>query len=390
MKRLLCVVLVLMTVLPLGHSVAAANQEIVVLSELSDEECLAFIKAQGVSIPNIYEEEIQCVPFVRAIIQRVEENPQNNFIFNYHVLEDFANDIQTVVNEYYGTNNVMRLIESKENILEDNALHGEWDDEFVNYRCYSYVLGYDYYVQPGEIDWGKSGGTGTYVYNYDGASVLNIARRVEDDLISLGYTVTVFSTTMPNTQVSSHTHLICARKGTDVFTDYHFMKLGMDGYWYHKPGKTNPLKYLHTPSSDIPWVVEGYYGITGLFTRDPEFQYDSEIYFIEYTTPHTYAYESCGNGQHILTCTICGETTGAASDCVYVNCICTSCGHHNHNMTTTGYTGREYHEGKRHYYEYYSICQDCGEYAYHWESQPCSGPPCEVIMGIVDTEEVIK
>lgn len=37
-----------------------------------------------------------------------------------------------------------------------------------------------------------------------------------------------------------------------------------------------------------------------------------------------------------------------------------------------------------------SECEDCGASKYYWESQPCAGPPCAVIMGIEDKEAVIK
>lgn len=327
MKKLLCLSIVFMFVFLLSNSATAVSENSVVLSELSDEECVAFLKSHGVEIPNIYEDEIMCVPFARTVIIYVEEDPNAEFIFNYHVLEEFANDIKIAVNQYYGVNNMARGVVSYENILEDNTLHGDWKNEYANYRCYSYILGIDYYVQPGEIDWEDSGSTGDFEYNYSGASVLRIAQLTSADLVSLGYTVTYFDTTIPNTQVSSHTHLICTRKGTGTFTDYHFMKLGHDGYWYHKPGRTNPLKYIHVPTIDNAWVVEGYDGITGKYSRYEEYQYDSEIYFIEYTTPHTHAYAPCGVDQHILTCTICGQTSGLALPCMFVNNVCQKCGH---------------------------------------------------------------
>ena len=102
------------------------------------------------------------------------------------------------------------------------------------------------------------------------------------------------------------------------------MKLEEDGFWYHKPGRTCLLKYKHTPSSGTDWTLEYYDGEEAL--RQEMVTYDSEIYFIEYTTPHTYKYEMYGYEQHIRICTICGETAGTPMTCMYFNTVCKSCG----------------------------------------------------------------
>lgn len=49
--------------------------------------------------------------------------------------------------------------------------------------------------------------------------------------------------------------------------------------------------------------------------RVEEITYDSEIYFIEYTTPHVWEVEyygmtSGGTHQHISRCTVCGDANG--------------------------------------------------------------------------------
>lgn len=324
-------ILVTALLITTGYPALATSEEIVILSDLSDDACIAFIKEQGVSIPSIYEEEIMCVPFVRSVIEKVEANPNAVFIFDYHVLEEFANAIKAAVISYYGiTDFAICYTVSSTNILQDNTVVGNWSASYTQYRCYSYVMGYTYYVQPGEIEWRNNGlDPNKYVYNYSAANVVLIANRVEDDLVSLGYTVITNSNSMPDTIVSEHTHLICVRKGTGEFTDYHFMKLSEDGYWYHKPGQTNPLRYKYTPSNDRPWVVEGYDGVNGVYVRYEDYVYDSEIYYIEYTTPHEWEYVYCNSSQHIKTCTICGETNGSVSACIYINNTCKFCGNYN-------------------------------------------------------------
>lgn len=51
MKRWFCVITVVITLVLLSCSVVATEPEIPVLSNMSDEECVAFIKGNGVSIP---------------------------------------------------------------------------------------------------------------------------------------------------------------------------------------------------------------------------------------------------------------------------------------------------------------------------------------------------
>ena len=177
----------------------------------------------------------------------------------------------------------------------------------------------------------------TYNYN-DQANIYTIACWVEDDLIAKGYTVSPLSTNMPNTAVAPHTNLICVRKDTDGYYkqydnyiflvyDYHFMKLCENGYWTHKPGGTNPLRYLYTPTNGREWVGE--WSVGSQTFRDEELTYDSEIYFIEYSTTHTYAWKYCGSDQHIRTCTICGDTTGLPMFCRYNSeDLCTLCDHY--------------------------------------------------------------
>lgn len=44
------------------------------------------------------------------------------------------------------------------------------------------------------------------------------------------------------------------------------------------------------------------------------------------------------------------------------------------------YTGKEYHSGVRHYFQYADVCEVCGkETNATWTSVPCSGPPCAII-----------
>lgn len=349
MKKILCVVLALAMALVIPFSVSASSSEIEILSDLSDEKLIEFLKEREVSIPEKFEDEIDWAPFIRGIIECVEENPNVTFAFGYTVPLLFAEDIKTAVNEYYGTSNVSTFAQkSSSNILQDNTVYGSWSSSYSNYNCYGYAIGYYDLIDPGMIKWIDNGNTKeSYIYN-DVANIYTIAEWVKTDLESLGYTVSKFTTTLPSTDVTSHTNLICIRKDLDgiyyygaILYDYHFMRLGMDGNWYHKPSTTNPLKYKYVPSNDRVWTNEGYDGVEKQYFRYDEHTYDSVIHYIEYTTPHTWAYVYCGTTDgvhmHISTCTICGATTGSKAACMYKsgsdNCL--TCGHSKSSTVTS-------------------------------------------------------
>lgn len=350
MKQYVCIILILVLTILMTTSAYATNEDEIYLSKLSAEECIEFIKSYGVKIPDKFEDEMAWAPFVHDIIVQVEENPNTTFSFNYSVLHYFANDIKRAVNIYYGAdeeNLQSRVMVSAP--LQNNTPYGSWLSEYENYNCYAYAIGEKDWIDPGVFDWVDKGNeSDTYEYN-DQANINTIADLVEADLVAKDYTVTCVSPTMPSTSVTAHTNLICVRKDVDgyyyqygnYFTwlyDYHFMKLCEDGNWYHKPGGTNPLQYLFIPSNEDTWVGEWCIGIQTY--RDTELTYDSEIYFIEYTTPHTYDFIYSDPNQHYYGCTICGEVIESAESCNYVyafigtvngvnkhTCYCQVCGH---------------------------------------------------------------
>lgn len=304
---------------------------------LTDEECIEFLYESGVLIPSIYEEEIECAPFVRSIIKTVSTDPNALFAYGSKELQDFALAIKAALNERNGNKaSLLASQYSSSNILQDNTVYGTWHSEYLDYNCYAYAIGYNEWICPGQIEWVSMGNdSANFRYNAT-ANIQTIASWIEDDLVSLGYTVSTPTTVRPSVTVSDHHHLICVRKDNDVSLDFHLMKLGTDGKWLHKPGNTIPLKYKYTPSMERVWTSEGYSGQTGQYYRNTDITYDSTIYFIEYTTPHSWTYKYCGNGQHIRTCSICDQTVEPALSCVYVNHTCRLCGSYNNVLNSVG------------------------------------------------------
>jgi hypothetical protein len=342
MKKIICIALVLVFVFGMSTSAIAAKNGTAQLSELSDEEIINFLKESGVEIPQIFDDEITWALFVRNTIQQVEADPNTFLHYNYSVLHQFANEIKMAVNSYYGVSKVSRRnSRSIADILVDSIPLGEWSDDYLTYNAYGYVLGVNEEINPGVYTWVSLGNQATsYIYN-GSANAYTVASWIADDLETLSYTVNTITQVNPNTQVSIHTQLVCVRihsEGRDWYLDgngdmvkyheYHIMKKNTNGLWYHKPYYTMPLKYKYIPSANKIWLSEGCLGVDKEAVRKMGEVYDSEIWFIEYTTPHACEYEYCGNGKHILTCTLCGETSGSVMNCVYINGTCKQCGHY--------------------------------------------------------------
>ena len=101
MKKLLTSLLIMLLILSVVLPAHAEENSITPLSELSEQECIAFIKAYGVSIPNDYTEE-EWGPFIKSVIKAFEANPAQSFSFSYSVTQQFVEDIQQAVWAYYG------------------------------------------------------------------------------------------------------------------------------------------------------------------------------------------------------------------------------------------------------------------------------------------------
>lgn len=72
------------------------------LSELTEEECLAFIASKGLEIPenmiSPYNGEL-----VKYLITRSEQYPQSNFgTISATFVMEFGEKVRAIVNEYYG------------------------------------------------------------------------------------------------------------------------------------------------------------------------------------------------------------------------------------------------------------------------------------------------
>ena len=252
------------------------------LSSLSDEECVKFVLDEGVVIDERLLKYNEFPSFVKDIIIEVEKNPNYEFVFNNSRTLKIANEIKSVVREYYGVSDL--TIESSSTSSSYQLLHsyvrnssgnwvssgGAWNNLYLNYNCYSYALGItSYFIDPGfslELD--------GFIQDY---TIEELARFIREDLYFYGYTnveIMYYYTRYPNANET----MICIRKGS---MDYHVMKFNLSDYlWYHKPGNTAPLKYKYTVSDGNIWTNEySKYGVeySGMLT------YNSDIIYIRYT-----------------------------------------------------------------------------------------------------------
>lgn len=224
-------------------------------------------------------------------------------------------------------------INSTKYTLQDSTL-SVWNTSMNKFNCYAYALGKnDKFYYPGYFS----------KQTYDGRySIDKVANLVVDDLKSTNfhYGCIKKQSSRPS-YVDDRTNIIAVRKvessNNTINSDFHFAKLTKKG-WYHKPGSSGILKFNNDPSNLVPWTNEGYNGSP----YAPTTIYNSEIRYILF-------------------------------------CI-------NHNRIS--WTGQHYHSDNKHYFKYTYNCTVCGKSGSYWSSKVCSGPPCALPSGIVQSPEL--
>ena len=287
---LICLsLLFIVSIIGIGATEALAEEntyhsEATSLSQMSDEECLEFLQAYNVAIPEDFAESPELGEIIRGMISVVESDYNYEFFYSYDVTYNFANEVKKAVVEYYkslGVNSQQEKVATYATYqLQDSTLFSN-TGKLKYYNCYAYAInrneqraGYptDRLVQynPGDFS--------NLSFSID-LSVHEMALIVKADLETIGFTNVSISTSIPT--VASNEKLICIRKGD---TDYHFMRYDpQEDAWLHKPAWTAILKYKYTPSNDKIWISEAVTDENGTAQIDPNTTYDSEIYFIKYT-----------------------------------------------------------------------------------------------------------
>lgn len=317
LKKMFSIILTITLTLSASASasaVATIDSGIEKLSDMSELECLEFIKNAGVQIPNDFEDETVWAQFVKETIQLVEECPQYPFAYGYTVTQNFAEEIQDVVNEYYGvtvstvSDNELQLYSTYEYYsLQDSSIYCSWQESFRYYNCYAFALRRT----------GTSYDPGSFSKNTFSMSLelSDMVLYIEADLHNLGYACVKDTVTRPIIGgLAEGRYAICFRTGP---IDYHFMRMDSDA-WYHKPTNTMPLKYNYLPATTRVWTNER---VTNMTAAAPNTTYDSQIYFFIYTQKHN-SYTYIGSGCHKIDCSYCGayvpyESCSPVGNCDY-------------------------------------------------------------------------
>jgi hypothetical protein len=266
------------------------------LSEMSDQELIAFLAANDVSVPQELAENPHFPTVLRNLVAAVEENPYTPLDYSYTVMQAFAETVQIAVNTYYNvpaSASPMALTRDfateAAQLVQSTPLAQNWSTTYNNQNCYGYAIGRTVRVDPG------------YYYNQtmpDGngfnftltLSIDAMASTVAMDLEALGNEVEIHNTRPSYSSIDPDETLICIRKDETSNIDYHFMRYStIDGKWKHKPGSSVPLQYEGTMSNSVDWLHEGIFE-SGY--RSWGFYYDSNIRYIIYRDPDYYNEEN--------------------------------------------------------------------------------------------------
>lgn len=324
--KLTKILVVLVLVISLCTSVHAESSDYVYprLSDMSDEECVAFSELHGVEIPEIYLNDPALGTFIRSVILEVEKNPYIYFVVGDSRIADFSNAIKDVVNAYYGISE-RGVSRNSGYELQFSTPVGEWKSYYDDYNCYAYALGRisrSYY--PGQI---------SHCSYSPYQTVAQWADNTVADLVAIGYDCVITSENYTEIMALSSTHtIICLRKcSTSGKEDYHYMRYDPQyDEWRHKPGATQVLAFDYLPYQRN-WTNEYTYVKDGVtYTGPGDRSYTGDIHYFAFAD-HPY---------------------------------------------TQSYGGEHYHSGNQHYYKVLNTCVACGDTYYTWDVLPCSGPPC--------------
>ncbi|MBR2669203.1 MAG: hypothetical protein IKE36_05330 [Solobacterium sp.] len=198
-------------------------------------------------------------------------------------------DKGVLVNRLYGDRNIYELqlsvvktlsslgyipdekTQSLRYTLQDSTILNTWNNNYMNYNCYAYALGYTYWMQPGEY--------AGYTYS-SSLSASDVADYVISDLNARNcwaYKQQAKPFSLPD----SYCKVIVIRKMSAPPYDFHFMKGTSSNlnYWSHKPGISQPLKWNYSSPGYKVWTNEG---ATYNNPIAPTYTYNSTTYYIIY------------------------------------------------------------------------------------------------------------
>lgn len=251
-----------------------ASEENKKLSQMTEDECVEFVKSQGAEIPEEYINYKELGSTIKEMIIYVESNPGAEHIYNYTATDELFTNVREVVLDYYNiksdsfltTSNMASVI-----TLQYSKPLGSWNFHYETYNCYAYAISQveDHLINPG-----YKAGAGYDESVISTISVERFADLVQSDLRLLGYTNISYGSTRPSYQ--SGYRVIALRKCS---RDYHFMAEMSSNVWTHKPGSSVILQYNYSSPALGKWTNEG---VTRYGIQSGSIEYTSDIMYIRY------------------------------------------------------------------------------------------------------------
>ncbi len=273
-QRGLLILLMAFIVTLICMNLCAYAEENKKLSEMTEDECINFLKSQGTEIPKEYIDYIQLGYTVKEMIIYIEEHPEAEHIYNYTAKDELFTNVREMVLKYYNieieNNSFISVYSAKSAVtLQYSKALYSWNERFKNYNCYGFAINVNSWINPGYMV-GAS-------YDANSISTISIERFANlaaSDLSRLGYTNVTYGSTRPSYQ--SGYKVIAVRKCAD---DFHFMAETSSNVWRHKPGDSVELQYNYSSPVLGKWTNEALnrYGV-----KSASIEYTSDIMYIKY------------------------------------------------------------------------------------------------------------
>ncbi len=156
----------------------------------------------------------------------------------------------------------------------DNSLYS-WGSTCLNFNCYSYVINYRNWHEPGDFS-GKS-------ISGDTIGIARVKENTISDFLARGR----FANEVGSNYTPKNGETVICFKVLAGY-DYHFMKYyGSNSYWRHKPSNTGILEYLKNPKN-ATWPSEGYDVSGEYWIWDKSHYYNSSTVYIVYGMAYIY------------------------------------------------------------------------------------------------------
>lgn len=307
------------------------------ISEIDLDDDLAFLADYEVSIPSVYLDAEDLNGSIRAAVDYARNNNYRWRTINVVQAYLFYKQIAIATAKHDGVDIGALRSDSGEPTrytLVDSTKYGSWKVYYENTNCYGYALGKKGVRRNIGYFSGKLSHLQFLNYMTNG-NVKGLALAFEEDLKSLGYSVTSsISAPSATTLSNANNVVICLRihKGDPTDDkdpgDFHFMRYNQTAKgWVHKPGITQVLKYNKQAVNSSKWSNEGM--LWDGIPYPPDMYYDSVIYYFV-CTPHRHISEEVtGTGNtsaHTCLCILCGKVFYQAHTPNASGSACTVCG----------------------------------------------------------------